>query len=99
MKRKKSTEPDLYVINKKPTVKELDVMTAIINNYNKEKPIAQGRPKQQPNTKGKNKELSPEPIEIDLYVSPKKMTANERKELGEYIENFKRKKANKNKPK
>jgi hypothetical protein len=43
--------------------------------------------------------LRPEPIEIDLYVSSKKMTAKERKELGEYIENYKRKKANNNKPK
>ena len=43
--------------------------------------------------------LRPEPREIDLYVSSKKMTAKERKELGEYIENFKRKKASKNKPK
>ncbi len=35
--------------------------------------------------------LKPEPIEIDLYVSPKKMTEKERKELGEFIKEYKRK--------
>jgi len=88
MKRKKSTEPDLYVINKKPTVKELEEMTSLINDYKRKKSIAQGKTKQQLNSKGKNKEVSPKPPEIDLYVSPKKMTAKERKELGEFIEKY-----------
>ena len=35
--------------------------------------------------------LKPEPIEIDLYVSPKKMTEKERKELGEFIEQVRQK--------
>ncbi len=37
--------------------------------------------------------LKPEPREIDLYVSPTKMTEKERKELGEFIEEYKRKQA------
>lgn len=41
--------------------------------------------------------LKPEPIEIDLYVSPKQMTEKERKELGEFIEEYKRKQALKKK--
>lgn len=41
--------------------------------------------------------LKPEPREIDLYVSPKKMTAKERKELGDFIEEYKRKRAKKSK--
>ena len=43
--------------------------------------------------------LKPEPIEIDLYVSPKKMTEKERKELGEFIEAYRRKNAKKSKHK
>jgi hypothetical protein len=43
--------------------------------------------------------LKPEPREIDLYVSSKKMTAKERKELGDYIEEYKRKHARKAKSK
>lgn len=43
--------------------------------------------------------LKPEPIEIDLYVSPKKMTEKERKELGDFIEEYKRKQAKKSKQK
>lgn len=43
--------------------------------------------------------LKPEPREIDLYVSPKKMTAEERKELGDFIEEYKRKRAKKSKDK
>lgn len=43
--------------------------------------------------------LKPEPREIDLYVSPKKMTAQERKELGEFIEEYKRKHTKKGKNK
>ena len=43
--------------------------------------------------------LKPEPIDIDLYVSPKRMTAKERKELGEFIEEYKRKHSKKNKHK
>jgi hypothetical protein len=35
--------------------------------------------------------LKPEPIEIDLYVSPKKMAEKERKELGEFIEQVRQK--------
>lgn len=35
--------------------------------------------------------LKPEPREIDLYVSNKRMTEKERKELGEFIEEYKRK--------
>ena len=35
--------------------------------------------------------LKREPIEIDLYVSSKQMTAKERKELGEFIEKVKQK--------
>jgi hypothetical protein len=35
--------------------------------------------------------LKPEPIEIDFYVSPKKMTEKERKELGEFIEQVRQK--------
>ena len=33
MKRKQSTEPDLYVINKKPTEKELEAISSIIKEY------------------------------------------------------------------
>lgn len=33
MKRKPSTEPDFYVINKKPTEKELEEISAIIKEY------------------------------------------------------------------
>jgi hypothetical protein len=36
--------------------------------------------------------LQPEPREIDLYVSPKRMTDKERKELGEIIEQIRRRK-------
>lgn len=43
--------------------------------------------------------LKPEPIEIDLYVSPKKMTEKERKELGEFIEEYRRKQVKKSKHK
>ena len=43
--------------------------------------------------------LKPEPREIDLYVSPKKMTEKERKELGKFIEEYKRKQARKHKHK
>lgn len=43
--------------------------------------------------------LKPEPREIDLYVSSKKMTEKERKELGEFIEEYKRKHAKKMKSK
>ena len=43
--------------------------------------------------------LKPEPIEIDLYVSPNKMTEKERKELGDFIEEYKRKQLKKNKHK
>ena len=43
--------------------------------------------------------LKPEPREIDLYVSPKKMTAEERKELGEFIEEYKRKQTKRSKHK
>jgi hypothetical protein len=39
--------------------------------------------------------LKPESLEIDLYVSPKKMTEKERKELGEFIEEYRRKSAKK----
>lgn len=40
--------------------------------------------------------LQREPVEIDLYVSPKQMTDKERKELGEFIEQVRqRKKAKK----
>ncbi len=42
--------------------------------------------------------LKPAPIEIDLYVSPKMMTAKERKELGDFIEEYKLKRAQKKKP-
>ncbi len=41
--------------------------------------------------------LQREPIDIDLYVSPKRMTERERKELGEFIEEYKRKQAVKKK--
>ncbi len=37
MKRKQSTEPDLYVINKKPTEKELEEITAFIKEYKRKK--------------------------------------------------------------
>lgn len=41
--------------------------------------------------------LQPELREIDLYVSPKKMTERERQELGEFIEQVRQKqKAKKN---
>lgn len=43
--------------------------------------------------------LKPEPREIDLYVSSKKMTEKERKELGDYIEEYKRKQSKKTKSK
>ena len=43
--------------------------------------------------------LKPEPKEIDLYVSPKRMTPKERKELGEFIEEYKRKHTKKSKHK
>lgn len=35
--------------------------------------------------------LQPESLEIDLYVSPKKMTEKKRKELGEFIEQVRQK--------
>ena len=43
------------------------------------------------------KKLKLEPVEIDLYVNPKKMTDEERKELAEFIERVKQNK--KRKPK
>lgn len=43
------------------------------------------------------KKLKPDPREIDLYVSNKKLTEKERKELGEFIEQVRQKqKAKKN---
>lgn len=41
--------------------------------------------------------LKPEPIEVDLYVSNKKMTEKERKELSEFIEKVRRDKEAKKK--
>jgi hypothetical protein len=43
--------------------------------------------------------LQPESLEIDLYVSPKKMTEKERKELGEFIEQVRQKNKAKKQPK
>lgn len=37
MKRKQSTEPDLYVVNKEPTEKELAEITAFIKEYKRKK--------------------------------------------------------------
>lgn len=41
--------------------------------------------------------LKPEPIEVDLYVSNKRMTKKEFKELAEFIEMVKKKKKAKKK--
>lgn len=43
------------------------------------------------------KKLKSEPLEIDLYVNPKKMTDEERKELGEFIEQVRQSKKRKHK--
>jgi hypothetical protein len=39
MKRKQSTEPDLYVINKKPTEKDLEEITAFIKDYKRKQAL------------------------------------------------------------
>jgi hypothetical protein len=44
MKRKKSNEPDLYVINRKPTEKELEGLSTFIKEYKR---------KQQKKSRGK----------------------------------------------
>lgn len=37
------------------------------------------------------KKLKPEPIDVDLYVSPKKSTEKELQELSEFIREYKKK--------
>jgi len=39
MKRKISIEPDLYVINKKPTKKEIEELKDFINEYKKKQAL------------------------------------------------------------
>lgn len=39
MKRKQSTEPDLYVVNKKPTEKELEELSEFIKEYKRKQAL------------------------------------------------------------
>lgn len=39
MKRKQSTEPDLYVVNKKPTKQELKELSEFIEEYKRKKAL------------------------------------------------------------
>jgi mevalonate pyrophosphate decarboxylase len=39
MKRRESKEPDLYVVNKKPTEKELKELSVFIDNYKKQQSL------------------------------------------------------------
>jgi hypothetical protein len=43
MKRKESKEPDLYVINKKPTEKELQEFSAFIKEYKRKQEVNKKR--------------------------------------------------------
>ena len=112
MKRIQSNEPDLYVVNKKITDKEAKEVSDFIKEYKAKNPRRKSnKPKTTYSSKLKtsiaaepeNRYISDtgkiirEPDGVDFVVINKKMTKKERKELGEFIEEYKRKQKEKKK--